>query len=113
MEESNRIALRIERLLMEIPDVKHVSRRTGRAELDEHAENVNFSGIDVDLIQPDRLKPGFHYAILRTIPGSHRFGVDKAGRSRDEVMAQIRDIVAEVPGVKVNLASPSRTAWTT
>ena len=106
MEESNRIALRIERMLMEIPEVKHVSRRTGRAELDEHAENVNFSEIDVGLIQPDRPKPGFHYAILRAIPGLHRFGVDKAGRSRDEVMAEIREIVREVPGVKVNLGQP-------
>ena len=106
MEESNRIALRIERMLMEIPEVKHVSRRTGRAELDEHAENVNFSEIDVGLIQPDRPKPGFHYALLRAIPGLHRFGVDKAGRSRDEVMAEIREIVREVPGVKVNLGQP-------
>ena len=106
MEESNRIALRIERLLMEIPEVKHVSRRTGRAELDEHAENVNFSEIDVGLIQPNRTKPGLHYAILRAIPGLHRFGVDKAGRSRDEVMAEIREIVREVPGVKVNLGQP-------
>jgi len=106
MEESNRIALRIERMLMEIPEVKHVSRRTGRAELDEHAENVNFSEIDVGLIQPDRPKPGLHYAILRAIPGLHRFGVDKVGRPRDEVMAQIRDLVAEVPGVKVNLGQP-------
>ena len=106
MEESNRIALRIERLLMEIPEVKHVSRRTGRAELDEHAENVNFSEIDVGLIQPDRPKPGIHYAVLRAIPGLHRFGVEKAGRPRDEVMAEIREIVREVPGVKVNIGQP-------
>lgn len=106
MEESNRIASRIERMLMEIPEVKHVSRRTGRAELDEHAENVNFSEIDVGLIQPDRPKPGFQHAVLRAIPGLHRFGVDRVGRPRDDVMAQIRDIVAEVPGLKVNIGQP-------
>ena len=106
MEESNRIAGRIERLLSEIPEVKHVSRRTGRAELDEHAENVNFSEIDVGLIQPERPKPGIHYAVLRAIPGLHGFGVDVVGRPRDEVMAEIRDIVAEVPGVKVNIGQP-------
>jgi CzcA family heavy metal efflux pump len=106
MEESNRIAGRIERMLMEIPEVKHVSRRTGRAELDEHAENVNFSEIDVGLIQPYSPKPGFHNAILRAIPGLHRFGVEKAGRPRDAVMAEIRELVREVPGVKVNIGQP-------
>ena len=106
MEESNRIAWRFEQMLREIPEVKHVSRRTGRAELDEHAENVNFSEIDVGLIQPERPKAGVHYAILRAIPGLHRFGVDIVGRSRDDVLAEIRDIVAEVPGVKVNLGQP-------
>ena len=106
MEESNRIAGRLERMLAGIPEVKHVSRRTGRAELDEHAENVNFSEIDVGLIQPERPKPGVHYAILRAIPGLHRFGVDVVGRPRDEVMAEIRDIVREVPGMKVNLGQP-------
>ena len=106
MEESNRIAGRIERMLMEIPEVKHVSRRTGRAELDEHAENVNFSEIDVGLVQPLRPKPGFHYAVLRAIPGLHRFGVEQAGRARDEVMAEIREIVREVPGLKVNIGQP-------
>ncbi|MBC8869214.1 MAG: efflux RND transporter permease subunit, partial [Planctomycetes bacterium] len=106
MEESNRIAGRVEQMLGKIPEVKHVSRRTGRAELDEHAENVNFSEIDVGLIQPERPKAGFHYAILRAIPGLHKFGVDVVGRPRDEVLAEIRDIVAEVPGVKVNLGQP-------
>ncbi|MCL4207383.1 MAG: CusA/CzcA family heavy metal efflux RND transporter [Pirellulaceae bacterium] len=106
MEESNRIAKRIELMLMDIPEVKHVSRRTGRAELDEHAENVNFSEIDVGLMEPERPKPGIHFAVLRAIPGLHRFGVDIVGRPRDAVMAEIRDIVAEVPGVKVNIGQP-------
>ncbi len=106
MKESNRIAGTIGDMLLEIPEVSHVSRRTGRAELDEHAENVNFSEVDVGLLQPERPKPGIHYDILRAIPGLHRFGVDKVGRSRDEVMAEIRDIVAEVPGVKVNIGQP-------
>jgi Cu/Ag efflux pump CusA len=44
--------------------------------------------------------------VLRAIPGLHGFGVDVVGRPRDEVMAEIRDIVAEVPGVKVNIGQP-------
>lgn len=106
MEESNRIAGRVETMLKEIPEVKHVSRRTGRAELDEHAENVNFSEIDVGLIQPEKPKPGILYAILRAIPGLHKYGVEQVGRSRDKVLAEIREIVREVPGVKVNLGQP-------
>jgi CzcA family heavy metal efflux pump len=106
IEESNRIARRVELLLAEIPEVKHVSRRTGRAELDEHAENVNFSEIDVGLIEPQRPRPGIHYAVLRAIPGLHRFGVEIVGRPRDDVMAEIRDIVAEVPGLRVSIGQP-------
>jgi len=106
MEESNRIAGTIGDMLLEIPEVSHVSRRTGRAELDEHAENVNFSEVDVGLFQPEKPKPGIHYEILRAIPGLHGFGVEEVGRSRDEVMAEIRDIVREVPGVKVNIGQP-------
>lgn len=106
MEESNRVSGKICTMLLEIPEVTHVSRRTGRAELDEHAENVNFSEVDVGLIQPEKPKPGIHYEILRAIPGLHGFGVEKVGRTRDEVMAEIRDVVAEVPGVKVNIGQP-------
>ena len=54
MEESNRITDRVEKLLMSVPEVEHVSRRTGRAELDEHAENVNFSEIDVAITPHER-----------------------------------------------------------
>ena len=89
MKESDRIAGRIGDMLLEVPEVTHVSRRTGRAELDEHAENVNFSEVDVGLIQPEQPKPGIHYEILRAIPGLRRYGVEEVGRSRDEVMAEI------------------------
>jgi CzcA family heavy metal efflux pump len=106
MQESNRITDRVEKLLMKVPEVVQVSRRTGRAELDEHAENVNFSEIDVQITQPDRPLPGIHRAIFRGIPGLYRFGVEKAGRPRDVVLADIRDILCEVPGVKFNIGQP-------
>ncbi|MEQ1661692.1 MAG: efflux RND transporter permease subunit [Thiobacillus sp.] len=79
LEASNRVGQLAEKRLLEIPEVTKVGRRTGRAELDEHAEGVHYSEIDVDL------EPG--------------------GRSRDVVLQDIRQHLAALPG-SVSLGQP-------
>ena len=106
IHESERVARRAEELLLQVPEVFSVSRRTGRAEQDEHAEGVNSSEIDVRVQEHERPKPGWHYGLLRAIPGLHRWGVDVQGRPRDEVIADIRDRITSIANVKVNIGQP-------
>jgi len=106
LEESDRIGTLVEKSLLEIPEVTHVSRRTGRAELDEHAENVNVSEIDVGLMEPERPKPGFLFSLLRGFPGLHDLGVEHVGRDRQLVMADIRERLSSMPGVLCNIGQP-------
>jgi len=81
LEESNKIGTMAEKLMLQVPEVQYVSRRTGRAELDEHVEPVSNSEIDVEL--------------------KH-----EAGRSREEVVADIRDKLEILKGVSVNVGQP-------
>ena len=79
-EESDRIGEQAERLLLQVPEVKDVARKTGRAELDEHALGVNTSEMEV----PFELKD----------------------RSKEEVMADIRSKLRTLPGVNVEIGQP-------
>ncbi|HYD15009.1 MAG TPA: efflux RND transporter permease subunit [Hyphomicrobium sp.] len=54
LAESDRIGRLAEKIISEVPEVHSVGRRTGRAELDEHAEGVHTSELDVDLRRSER-----------------------------------------------------------
>ncbi|MBA3485103.1 MAG: efflux RND transporter permease subunit [Pirellulales bacterium] len=106
LAESNRVARRAEGMLLEVPEVLSVSRRTGRAELDEHAEGVNSSEIDVQLLEHTRPKEGLGFAALRLIPIAHLWGHEEVGRPREVVLSDIRDRITSIPSVRINIGQP-------
>ncbi len=106
LDESQRLAQRAEMLLMEIPEVMSISRRTGRAELDEHAEGVNSSEIDVRVQEYRHPKSGLGAAILRLIPIAHLWGFETTGRPREQVLSEIRDRITSIPSIKANIGQP-------
>lgn len=81
LTESNQLGAEAEAIMLATKDVKSVSRRTGRAELDEHAAGVHVSEVDVDF--------------------NHN------GRPREEVLNEIRTKLKEkFPNVGVNVGQP-------
>ena len=106
LAESERVARRAEDLLLQVPEVLSVSRRTGRAEMDEHAEGINSSEIDVRLQEHQIPKPGVFFAVIRAIPGLYGVGSETVGRPKDDVLADIRDKITSLPNVKVNIGQP-------
>ena len=81
LESSNAIAGMVDERIKKVKGVLNFGRRTGRAELDEHAEGVNASEIIISF-DPD------------------------SGRGREEVLEELREELTEVPGVVVSVEQP-------
>lgn len=80
LEESDRIGRRAEELLLQVPEIQTVARKTGRAELDEHALGVNVSEIEA----PFELK----------------------GRSREAVAEDVRKKLSSISGANIEIGQP-------
>lgn len=80
LDESDKIGREAERIIMSIPEVKTVARKTGRAELDEHSFGVNVSEIEA----PYELKD----------------------RTRGEVVKELREKLASIPGANIEIGQP-------
>jgi HME family heavy-metal exporter len=79
LAESARVGQVAERLIMQVPEVKSIGRRTGRAELDEHAEGIHTNEFEVDL------KP--------------------SARTKDEIVSHIRSRLTLFP-LSINIGQP-------
>ncbi len=80
LAQSNQLGKQVESILLQQPEVVSTARRTGRAELDEHAQSINASEIDV------RLK--------------------MAERSREELLTALRDDLSSVAGANIVIGQP-------
>jgi len=80
IDQSNAIGDRIERILLTIPEVEGVTRRTGRAERDEHTQGSNSSELEVPFTLGER--------------------------GREAFLAEVREKLADVSGVNITIGQP-------
>lgn len=80
LEESDNIGRQAEKIILSMPEVKTVARKTGRAELDEHSLGVNVSEIEA----PYTLQ----------------------GRSREKMVRQLREKLSHLPGTNIEIGQP-------
>ncbi len=80
LDESDKIGREAEKLILSIPEIKTVARKTGRAELDEHSFGVNVSEIEAPYELDDR--------------------------SRGEVVRELRSKLSSIPGANIEIGQP-------
>lgn len=80
IDESDKIGRLVDSILLSIPEIRTVARKTGRAELDEHSQGVNASEIEAPYVLTNR--------------------------SRSEVAKEIRTRISELPGVNLEIGQP-------
>lgn len=80
LEESNKTGRLVEQILLDLPEVEVVTRRQGRAELDEHAQGVNAAEIDVPFVLNNK--------------------------SKEEFFEEVRNKLSITPGVNITLGQP-------
>lgn len=80
LEESDRVGRTAEEILLSIPEIQTVARKTGRAELDEHALGVNTSEIEAPFVLGER--------------------------SKAELSAEIREKMKVIPGANIEIGQP-------
>lgn len=80
LEESDRTGRRAEELILSVPEIRTVARKTGRAELDEHAIGVNTSEMEAPFV--------------------------RGSRSKEEIIAELRTKLNTLPGVNVEIGQP-------
>lgn len=80
LDESDAIGRKAEEIIMSMPEIKTVARKTGRAELDEHSLGVNVSEIEAP------------YAL--------------GNRSRGEMVKELRNKLSQLPGTNIEIGQP-------